>query len=91
MVSSTLQLPLAVSSFYRSAPRLALTYGELNPSTPFDGQFPLTVARLELMTFWSEVTLSTARPLGRLLSSEIVLSYLRANIHFLEMKTLFPR
>ena len=31
----------------------------------FDGHFYLTVASLELMTFWSDVALPTARPLGR--------------------------
>ena len=39
------------------------------------------------MTFWSKVTLSTARPLDRFFWSEIVLSDVRENIHFLEMKT----
>ena len=39
------------------------------------------------MTFWSKVTLSTARPLDRFLWSEIVLSDVRENIHFVEMKT----
>ena len=68
---------------------MALTYGELNLSAPFGGWFPLTVARLELMTFWSKVTLSTARPLGRLLWLEIVLAYVRENTHFMEIKTLF--
>ena len=89
MVSWTLQRPLTVTSFYRSAPRLALTYGELNPSAPFDSYFLLTVGKLELMTFYSKVTFATARPLDRLLWSEIVLSYVRENYHFWGIKTHF--
>ena len=38
---------------------------EVEFSVFFDGCFFLTVARLELMTFWSEIALPTARPLGR--------------------------
>ena len=41
------------------------------------------------MTFWSEVALPTAGPLGRLIWLEIVLAYVHENIHFVGMKTLF--
>ena len=37
LASFTLQRLLTVSSFDRSDPRLALTYGEFNPSAPPDG------------------------------------------------------
>ena len=89
MVCWALHRLRTVSSFYRSAPRLALTYGELNPSAPFDSYFLLTVGKLELMTFYSKVTFATARPLDRLLWSEIVLSYVRENYHFGGIKTHF--
>ena len=49
---------LTVCYFERSAPRLALTNGELKPSAPFGGLFLLTVSSAPGANLWRVETLS---------------------------------